>query len=65
MRLGDFNSEDVDARNNWWGPEGPVLDKFFDGNVEAYIGKVIFDPVLDKPVTFDWLKDSEKLKIKN
>lgn len=53
IRLGDFNTEDVDARNNWWGGK-PVLDQVFDGHREEYIGKVIFEPELQTPVTLDW-----------
>lgn len=45
LRLGDFNKEDVDAANNWWGPDDPQ-DKIFDGRQESYIGHVKFEPVL-------------------
>nr|MBF0222379.1 right-handed parallel beta-helix repeat-containing protein [Desulfobulbaceae bacterium] len=53
MRLGDFNKSDVDARNNWWGGIS-VLDTVFDRNREPYIGNVLFDPVLEQPITLDW-----------
>lgn len=56
MRLGDFNEQDVIARDNWWGGV-PVLDTLFDGNREAYIGKVIYEPVLDHAITLDWAVD--------
>jgi len=45
IRVGDFDSEDVDARNNWWGG-GVVLDKIFDGHRDPDLGKVIYKPVL-------------------
>lgn len=53
IRLGDFNDQDVDARQNWWGGKA-VLDQVFDGHREDYIGKVIFDPELQSPVKLDW-----------
>lgn len=53
IRMGDFNDEDVDARQNWWGGK-PVLDQIFDGNREEYIGKVLFDPELQAPISLDW-----------
>lgn len=53
IRLGDFNDQDVDARQNWWGGK-PVLEQIFDGHREDYIGKVIFDPELPAPITLDW-----------
>lgn len=49
LRLGDFNLENVDARENWWG-EGPPADTIFDGRKEPGVGMVIFEPFLDKPV---------------
>ena len=53
IRLGDFNDEDVDARENWWGGK-PVVDQVFDGHREAYIGKVLFEPELREPIMLDW-----------
>jgi len=49
MRLGDFNKDDVDARENWWGNEPPGK-KIFDGRMESYIGKVRFEPFLDSQI---------------
>jgi len=49
MRLGDFNSDDVNAKHNWWGGV-PVIDTIFDGNRESYIGMVVYEPQLDTPV---------------
>jgi parallel beta-helix repeat protein len=49
IRIGDFNDEDVDARNNWWG-EGNPADKIFDGRLEPGIGRVRYEPYLRGPV---------------
>jgi hypothetical protein len=49
VRIGDFNDEDVDARDNWWGDGNPA-DGFFDGRREPGIGKVIYEPFLKAPV---------------
>ncbi|NTV13373.1 MAG: right-handed parallel beta-helix repeat-containing protein [Desulfobulbaceae bacterium] len=49
LRLGDFDKEDVDARENWWG-EGAPLATIFDGRTESYIGKVIYEPFLTGPL---------------
>lgn len=59
IQLGDFNDEDVDARNNWWGGK-PVVDQLFDGHREEYIGKVIFEPELKEPIILDWRQGGEK-----
>jgi hypothetical protein len=59
IQLGDFNDEDVDARENWWGGK-PVVDQLFDGHREEYIGKVIFEPELKEPITLDWQHGGEK-----
>lgn len=52
LRLGDFDKEDVDARDNWWGGGDP-LTTIFDGHTEPYIGKVIYKPFLVEPVKLD------------
>lgn len=49
LRLGDFNRQDVNAGNNWWGGEDPAK-VIFDRDDESYIGKVYFEPVLPEPV---------------
>jgi hypothetical protein len=49
IRVGDFNDEDVDARENWWGAGNP-LDTIMDGRKEPGIGTVIFEPALKQPV---------------
>lgn len=43
IRVGDFNTEDVDARDNFWGSEGPS-DTIFDDRKEPGIGRVIYEP---------------------
>jgi parallel beta-helix repeat protein len=48
VRLGDFNSEDVQAAENWWG-EGDPSDMIFDEKDEPGIGRVIFEPYADQP----------------
>lgn len=52
LRLGDFNKDDVDARNNWWGTDLPQ-GKIFDGHQESYIGMVRFEPVLSGPLPLE------------
>ncbi len=52
IRLGDFNREDVDARENWWG-ETPPDQAIFDSHEESYIGTVSYEPVLKEPVAVD------------
>lgn len=53
VRLGDFELEDVDARDNWWGGGDP-LATIFDGRTESYIGKVLYEPFLTEPVKHDF-----------
>lgn len=43
--LGDFNTEDVAAQENWW-EAAPLL---FDANREAGIGTVMIEPRLKRP----------------
>jgi parallel beta-helix repeat protein len=45
IRVGDFNFEDVDARENWWGTDSPVKT-ILDGRREPGVGKVIYEPYL-------------------
>lgn len=49
IRLGEFNNEDVNAPENWWGTVTP-LDTFFDAHIEPGIGFVRYEPVLQKPL---------------
>lgn len=48
IRVGDFNDEDVNARENWWGNGAPA-DSMFDGRKEPGIGMVLYEPFLKKP----------------
>jgi Right handed beta helix region len=43
VRLGDFNDEDVDARENWWGTADPGVT-IMDGRKEPGIGTVLYEP---------------------
>lgn len=52
IRVGDFNTEDIDARENWWGPGDPS-EGIFDGRREPGVGKVIYEPYLKDPVKVD------------
>ncbi|MBU1708470.1 MAG: right-handed parallel beta-helix repeat-containing protein [Proteobacteria bacterium] len=56
VRIGEFNKEDLDARENWWGPTENPKDLFFDANREPGIGYVIYEPVLSKPVELEIFK---------
>ncbi len=49
VRVGDFNVEDIDARENWWG-NGDASETIFDGMDEPEIGRVLYEPYFDKPV---------------
>lgn len=48
IRVGDFNSEDINARGNWWGGSDPT-NAIFDEKDEPGIGKVLYKPVLAEP----------------
>jgi parallel beta-helix repeat protein len=49
IRSGDFNEEDIDARENWWGTDNPA-ETIFDGRKEPGVGKVIFEPFYKEKV---------------
>jgi len=59
LRLGDFDKEDVDARNNWWGTDKPAA-KIFDGHQESYIGMALLEPFLETPVEINGLPEQQK-----
>ena len=48
VRVGDFNDEDVDARENWWGSDSPPAT-IRDGRMEPGIGIVHYEPYLREP----------------
>ena len=50
IRIGDFNNEDVNARENWWGGGDPA-ETLFDGRREPGIGIIRYEPFLKKPVS--------------
>lgn len=52
IRSGDFNSEDIPAAGNWWGPTEPTTT-FFDGRQEEGVGKVLFEPSLQNPANLE------------
>jgi parallel beta-helix repeat protein len=52
IRMGDFNDEDVDARDNWWGDAAPA-DAIYDAEKEPGIGKVHFEPYTKKPFVME------------
>ncbi len=43
IRIGDFNNEDVEATENWWGEGDPAVT-LFDARNEPDIGHVLFEP---------------------
>jgi nitrous oxidase accessory protein NosD len=45
VRVGDFNDEDVDARENWWGAGDPGAT-ILDARQEPGIGTVRYEPFL-------------------
>jgi parallel beta-helix repeat protein len=57
IRVGDFNNEDVDARNNWWGNIDPK-DMIFDERREPEIGYVRYEPFAKKPFSLNTPKES-------
>jgi len=48
IRMGDFNSGDLDARGNWWGVDDPS-SVIFDGRDEEGIGTVHWAPPRGTP----------------
>jgi parallel beta-helix repeat protein len=52
VRSGDFNDEDVNAAENWWGT-GSAADAIFDGRNESGTGVVRYEPISKKPYVTD------------
>ncbi|MDP3113104.1 MAG: right-handed parallel beta-helix repeat-containing protein, partial [Thermodesulfovibrionales bacterium] len=48
LRIGDFNNEDVNARENYWGSGEPGMT-IFDDRKEPGIGRVHFNPYAKEP----------------
>ena len=47
--VGDFNTEDIQAPENWWGTDDPT-ETFFDARREPGIGTVLYEPSLTEPL---------------
>ncbi len=65
IRIGDFNDEDISARDNWWGDTNPA-DTVFDARKEPGIGKVLYEPYSKAPFKIElptFLSDEKKMKI--
>lgn len=52
LRIGDFNDEDVSARENYWG-KGDPAGTIFDERREPGIGRVHFDPYAKEPFNIE------------
>ncbi|MDA8432229.1 MAG: right-handed parallel beta-helix repeat-containing protein [Nitrospiraceae bacterium] len=48
IRMGDFNTEDVDAKDNWWGSDSPS-GTIYDDRREEGIGRVVWDHPASRP----------------
>jgi parallel beta-helix repeat protein len=61
IRLGDFNDEDVEAKNNWWGNVSPA-DMIFDARIEPGIGLVKYEPYARQPFITEAIPASSRSK---
>lgn len=52
VKVGEEQREDVDFRGNWWGTAeaGKIAEALFDRRREPRIGRVLFEPFLEKAV---------------
>ncbi|MGA2193489.1 MAG: right-handed parallel beta-helix repeat-containing protein, partial [Nitrospirota bacterium] len=52
MKLGDAQTEDLDATRNWWGTSdiAAIKARVYDKGREEYIGRVLIEPVLKSEV---------------
>lgn len=52
VKVGEEQREDLDFRGNWWGTAVPeeIAAGFFDRRREPTIGRVLFEPFLERPV---------------
>jgi hypothetical protein len=52
VKMGVEQREDLDFRGNWWGTAVPaaIVEGFFDRRREGSIGRVLFEPYLEKEV---------------
>jgi hypothetical protein len=51
IRVGDFNTEDVRAVDNWWGNVNPS-ETIFDAKIEPDIGFVLFEPFSKEKISW-------------
>ena len=56
--IGDFNTEDVQATENWWGTDDPT-ETIFDARREPGIGTVVFEPVLPEALGIEIVDQGE------
>ena len=59
IRIGEFNTEDVSAAENWWGKDDPA-ETFFDAHREPGIGYVLYQPVLKEALDITITDDSQQ-----
>jgi parallel beta-helix repeat protein len=52
VKMGEEQREDLDFRGNWWGSADPakIAEGLFDKRREPGIGRVLFEPFLEKAV---------------
>ena len=52
VKMGADQREDVDFRGNWWGSASreAVVEGFFDKHREPTVGRVLFEPYLERAV---------------
>lgn len=52
VKMGAEQREDLDFRGNWWGTAVPeaIAEGFFDRRREGSVGRVLFEPFLEKAV---------------
>ena len=51
--LGEEVPDDVQLKNNYWGTNNPevIVTSFFDGRKDDYLGKVLYAPLAEAPVS--------------
>lgn len=52
--VGDFNRDDIQAPDNWWGSGDPA-ETIYDARIEPGIGTVLFEPVLSHPLEISFV----------
>jgi parallel beta-helix repeat protein len=64
IRIGDFNDEDVNAAENYWGDKEPA-NTIFDDRKEPGIGKVHYEPYAKEPFKIENARQNEKNAMPN